>query len=67
MVCHATKAVNPMAISFNTLLYQQVKVVSIIVIEEYILTSIASHHHVIEATWNMNARFSCHAAKPGQR
>jgi hypothetical protein len=36
-------------------------VVSIIVIEKYILASIALHHHVIETPGDMDSGFSCHA------
>jgi hypothetical protein len=61
MVRHTTKSVNTMTISFNTLLYQQVKVISVIAIEKNILTSVASHHHVIETSGDMDSGFSCHA------
>ena len=63
MVRHTTKAVNSVTISFNTLLYQQVKVVSIIVIEKYILSPIASHHHMIETSSYMDSEFFSHGVQ----
>jgi hypothetical protein len=60
VVGHQAEGVDTMPVAFYTFLQQQHEATAVGIIEENILTVVASQHGVVKGRWIVDSWFACH-------
>ncbi len=63
VVCHAAESMDAAIELYGHLLHEQVKTVTISIVEKYRLAGIAAKDDVIDCTGEMDSWFACHGVE----